>query len=59
MTDREDVISHLQIIHTWADFYGEKGLGIDPVLCRYIVEWVDDALALLKKRDVEPPKEDD
>ena len=48
MTDIERVISHLQVIHTWATVDGQSGRGIDPKSCSRIVEWVDDALDMLK-----------
>ena len=54
MLDR-DVINHLQIIRTWAAVDGKSGRGIDPVCCRDIVGWVDDAITLLKKQEPVKP----
>lgn len=51
MTDREKVITHLQIIHTWADVFGESGRGIDPVFCREILRWIDETLEWLKTQE--------
>lgn len=48
--DYKEIISHLQIISTWADVYRKYG-GIKPDYCEYIVKWIDDALKLLKKGD--------
>ena len=53
MTDIERVISRLQIIHTWATVDGQSGRGIDPKSCAKIVEWVDDALELLKQPTID------
>lgn len=50
---KDDVISHLQIMHTWASFAHERGklLGL-PEICS-IEEWTADALAMLKEQKAE------
>lgn len=50
MTDREKVVSRLQIIRTWADVDQKYG-GIKPECCDHIVKWIDDALELLKEQE--------
>lgn len=48
MSDRGKVISRLQIIRTWAEV-GKNYNGIQGDDClRDVVDWIDDALALLK-----------
>ena len=45
---RNDVITHLQIIHTWAAFAHKKGMLLGmPEICD-IEKWTMDALELLK-----------
>lgn len=44
-----DVISHLQIIRTWAAWGDQHGTGIAEAACAPIVDWIDDATALLKE----------
>lgn len=50
---KDDVISHLQIIYTWASFAHEKAmvfrLGMSEM--RKIKEWTKDALELLKEQE--------
>lgn len=48
---KDDVISHLQIMHTWASFAHERGelLGL-PEICS-IEEWTADTIELLKEQD--------
>ena len=50
MTETKNIITHLQIIHTWAKVDGESGRGIDPKCCEDIVKWVDETLELLKTK---------
>lgn len=51
MTDRDKVISRLQIIRTWAEV-GKNYNGIQGEGClRDIVDWIDDALELLKEQE--------
>lgn len=51
--DRETVITHLQIIHTWASFARERDLQFfTPKHLEDIAQWSDDALALLKQEAV-------
>ena len=56
MPDRESVITHLQIIHTWAEFARERDLQFfTPKHLEDIAQWSDDALNLLKEQEsVEP-----
>lgn len=54
MKDRETVITHLQIIHTWAEFARERDLQF--FTAKYledIAHWTDDALNLLKEQEKE------
>ena len=47
MADRENIISHLQIVRTWA----AVGPSIDGRCLEDIVAWIDDALELLKAQE--------
>lgn len=48
--NRETVITHLQIIHTWAEFARERDLNFFTAKhLENIAKWSDDALALLKE----------
>ena len=50
--DRNDVISHLQIMHTWASFAREKDQNFfNDGHFRSIEEWTEDAIALLKEQE--------
>lgn len=50
MIDRDKVISRLQIVRTWAEV-GKNYNGIQGDDClRDVVDWIDDALALLKEQ---------
>ena len=52
MPDRETVITHLMIIHTWASFARERDLQFfTPKHLEDITQWVDDALKLLKEQE--------
>ena len=52
MVDRESVITHLQIIHTWAEFARERDLQFFTVKhLEDIAKWSDDAIELLKEQD--------
>ncbi len=52
MTDRETVITHLQIIHTWASFARERDMQFFTAKhLEDIAQWSDDALVLLKEQD--------
>ena len=58
MPDRENVISHLQIIHTWAKLAHERDLQFfTPKHLENIAEWTDDAIALLKDQVPKPVDE--
>lgn len=50
MSRREDVISHLRIMHTWATVDGESGRGMDTESCARIAEWTTDALDLISAK---------
>lgn len=52
----ESVISHLQVLHTWAEFQLDKHvLVFDDKSCKRTVEWTEDALELIKDLEsVEP-----
>lgn len=51
MSDRDKVISRLQIIRTWAEV-GKNYNGIQGDGClRDVVDWIDDALVLLKDQE--------
>ena len=54
MPDRETVITHLQIIHTWAEFARERDLQFFTAKhLEDIAQWSADAIALLKQQDAE------
>lgn len=54
MADREKVISHLQIMHTWAAFALEKDLQFfTEKHMESITAWTDEALELLKEQETE------
>ena len=50
--DRETVITHLQIIHTWALFARERNLNFFTARhLEDIAKWADNAIDLLKEQD--------
>ena len=52
--DLETVITHLQIIHTWASFARERDLQFfTPKHLDDIAQWSDDAIALMKEQGKE------
>ena len=52
MPDRENVITHLQIIHTWAEFARERDLQFFTAKhLEDIAQWADDALTILKQQE--------
>lgn len=52
MADRESVITHLQIIHTWAEFARERDLQFFTAKhLADIAQWAGDALNLLKEQE--------
>jgi len=52
--DRETVITHLQIIHTWASFARKRDLQFfTPKHLEDIAQWSDDAIAMLKEQEAE------
>ena len=54
MTDKESVITHLQIMHVWAEFALERDLDFfTKKHIENITEWTGDALELLKKQEQE------
>lgn len=30
---RDDLISHLQVMHTWGEFHSERGIPLEPKCC--------------------------
>ena len=57
MSDKENVVTHLQIIHVWAEFARERDLQFfTPKHLEDIAQWSDDALALLKEQEVKTGK---
>lgn len=47
--DRETVITHLQIIHTWAEFARERDLQFFTAKhLEDIAQWTDDAINTIK-----------
>ena len=56
MHDKKNVITHLQIIHTWAEFARERDLQFfTPKHLEDIAQWSDDAIALLKEQEAVKP----
>lgn len=51
MNDHENTISSLQILRTWCAVNPDHGMGLSADECRKAVEWLDDALALLKEQE--------
>lgn len=52
MPDMENVITHLQIIHTWAEFARERDLNFFTAKhLEDIAQWSDDAFAMLKEQE--------
>lgn len=43
----KDTLLHLKIISVWA-VVGVKHSGIEPQCCERVVEWIDDAIKVLK-----------
>lgn len=48
---REKVITHLQILRTWCAVNPHYEIGLSAEDCVKAVEWLDDALALLKAQE--------
>lgn len=60
MIDKESVITHLQIIHTWATFARERDLQFfTEKHLKDIAQWAVDAIELLKEQDAVEPKQVD
>ena len=58
--DRESAITHLQIIHTWAEFARERDLQFFTAKhLEDIAQWADDALELLNDDDTQLQYRDD
>ena len=56
MPDREYVITHLMIIHTWAEFARERDLQFFTAKhLEDIAKWSDDAIELLKEQKAVEP----
>ena len=54
--DKETVITHLQIIHIWAEFARERDLQFFTAKhLEDIAQWADDALNLLKEQEAVEP----
>ena len=52
MIDRENAITHLQIISTWASFARERDLQFFTAKhLEDIAQWADDAISLLKEQE--------
>lgn len=57
--DKETVITHLQIISTWASFARERDLNFfTPKHLEDIAQWSKDAIRLLKRNEVVEPIHD-
>ena len=53
LTDKELVITHLQIIHTWAEFARERDLQFFTAKhLEDIAQWSEDAINLLKEQEL-------
>ena len=60
MEDRGTVITHLQIIHTWAEFARERDLNFfTKKHLEDIAKWADDAVSMLKEQEAVGPKQVD
>lgn len=46
---RKDIISHLQIIHTWASFAVEHDMTLGWMQLDHIAQWTLDAVELLNE----------
>lgn len=54
MANMELIITHLQIIHTWAEFARERDLQFfTEKHLEDIAQWADDSIAMLKEQDSE------
>lgn len=54
MANMELIITHLQIIHTWAEFARERDLQFFTAKhLEDIVQWADDSIAMLKEQEAE------
>ena len=52
MADMENVVTHLQIIHTWASFALENDLSFFTMAhMERLAEWTTDTLKLLKEQE--------
>ena len=52
MNDMEKIITHLQIINTWAEFARERDLQFFTAKhLDHIVQWTDDAITLLEEQE--------
>lgn len=50
---REKVITHLMIIHAWAECAREREQFFSTKHLEDIAEWTDDAIAMLKEQDMQ------
>ena len=53
MIDKEQVLSHLRVIRTWAAV-GTYHEGIEKKCCEDVAQWVDEALELMEALNVSP-----
>ena len=57
MSNRENVITHLMIVRTWASFARERDLQFFTAKhLENIVQWADDAISLLKEQEEQKRK---
>mgnify|MGYP006988901569 CR=1 FL=1 len=49
--NQKDVITHLQIIHTWVSYAREKGMLLGEKEITRIEKWTADAIELLKEQE--------
>ena len=47
----EKAVGHLQILRTWCAVNPDYGMGLTAEDCVKAVEWLDDAIALLKAQE--------
>ena len=53
--NQKDVITHLQIIHTWVSYAREKGMVLSKQETASIEKWTADAIELLKEQEFIKP----
>ena len=50
---RDDLISHLQVMHTWGKFHSERGIPLEPKCCEKMAEWTAEILKYLEQQEGE------